>query len=82
MVCTLAPSAFALGELLQIAIRQQSRQNDSREYYPFGKACAYLLLISFSFIRLCEHYKPISPKCQGFSRYFFHFFAANLPESQ
>ena len=51
MVCTLAPSASAHSGLLQIAIRQQSRQIDSREYYPFGKARAYLLLISFSSIR-------------------------------
>ena len=51
MAFALAPSASALGGLLQIAIRQQSRLIDTREYYPFGKAFAYLLLISFSFIR-------------------------------
>jgi len=53
MVLSFAPSAPALGGLLQIAIRQQSPSKKTPESItPLERQKSYLLLISFSFIQL------------------------------
>ena len=49
--------------------------NDSREYYPFGKAHAYLLLISFSSIRFyMPYYTTFFDKSQGDFSFFLFLF--------
>ena len=51
MVLPLAPSASAQSGLLQIAIRQQSRQMTPESITPLERLSPYLLLISFSLIQ-------------------------------
>lgn len=70
MALPFAPSASAQGGLLQIAIRQQSSSIDTREYYPFGKAKPYLLLISFSSIQFNKHIMSLfSEKVKHFDNF-------------